>query len=92
MLYIILAIGALVGGSLSIAVEKFVLQPIAINKAVDAARADCIARVRAQTAEATLKQFEEARQAELGIGPTPVDRAELQLLCDREPMCRERVQ
>jgi len=90
MIYVIMAIGALIGGGVSIAVEKFVLQPIAITKAVDTARAQCVADVRAATSEALLAQFEAARQAETGIGPTPVDRAELQLLCNNEPLCRER--
>ncbi len=88
-LYVALAIGAIAGGGLMVGVEKLIVQPMAISKAVDAARAECVAQVRAQTAEALLAQFDEARQAELGIGPTPIDKAELQMLCDRDLACRE---
>lgn len=89
-LYIALAVGAVAGGGLMVGIEKLWVQPRAIEKAVDVARAQCVADVRAETAESLLAQFEAARQAETGIGPTPVDRAELQMLCNNEPLCRER--
>lgn len=46
--------------------------------------------VEAKSAQEVLNQFNEAAQAALGIGPTPIDRAELMDLCSTDPGCRER--
>lgn len=85
-LYVALAIGAIAGGALGIGFEKIIVQP----RAIEQARRECASQIRAQTAESLLLQFEEARQAELGIEHTPMDKAELQDLCDRSKDCRER--
>jgi hypothetical protein len=94
--YILLIIGAIMGGGLSIGVEELLVIPhqVSVAKsnqyAADQRACDAkIALIEAQSAEATLAQFEEATRAELGIGPTPVDRAELNDLCETDRNCRE---
>ena len=93
-LYLLIAaiVGPILVGVSTYGVEELWRQPKAIAKAVQAEAERCagkINEIRAQSAEATLSQFEAATQAELGIGPTPVDRAELQVLCNSDAACRE---
>lgn len=49
-----------------------------------------VALVSSRINEDAAKAIEAARSASSGIGPTPIEQAERQLLCDLDPYCRER--
>lgn len=49
-----------------------------------------LAAIQQQLAEKAAEARRLAEEAERNIGPTPVEKAELQILCDKSASCRER--
>ena len=96
-LYLLIAAIAgpiLVGGGVGIVQE--LRKDWAVTDAVNAERErgerECTGKlntVRAQSAETALEALTEASQAALGIKPTPLERAELEMLCETDLACRE---
>lgn len=65
----------------------------AIRKTADESAQECrakVAKIQTDLEEASREARRLAEEAEQSVGPTPVDKAELQDLCNRSASCRDR--
>jgi len=95
--YVLLIIGAIIGGGLCVGVEELLVIPhqVSVAKsaqfAADQRACDAkIAMIQATLAEHALAQVDSANSAIATLGPAPDDKIGLQALCDKEAACRDR--
>ena len=94
--YILLIIGAIIGGGLCVGVEELLVIPhqVSVAKSVqfaaDQRACDAkVALIQATLAEHALAQVDSANSAIASLSPAPDDKVALQTLCNAEAACRD---
>lgn len=92
IVYVMLALGVLGGGALTLGFQKLFLEPKAIERAVENERRICDGRIAAigqKTAEDALGKVDGAKLATEAMTPTPDTREGILAFCAKDkPTCR----